>query len=152
MTRRGWWWVGLLMMAAVWSGCGGDDHHGRCLVFQELEPNTTVLTAQELGDLFEDDCFVVNGTILNATDQDHYRVFIREDLTLEVTLDHSAQVTFAVQLLDADTGEVILDCGTNVIPAVCVVDFDVNGFDIPVEVIVSPVSGDGPYTLTLRTR
>jgi hypothetical protein len=156
MTRRRWWWVGILMMTGALGGCGDHDHHrhhhGGCRFFQELEPNTTALTAQELGDLFEDDCFVVDGNILGAADQDHYRVFIQESLTLEVTLDHSPLVTFAVRLLDADTGERILDCGTNVVPAVCVVPFDVNGFDIPVDVVVTPVSGVGPYTLTLRTR
>ena len=156
MTRRRWWWVGLLMMAAVVGGCGGDDHHGdhhgRCLFFRELEPNSTALTAQELGALFEDDCFVVDGTIMDAADEDNYRVFIQESLTLEVTLDHSPLVTLAVQLFEAETGEQILDCGTNVVPAVCVESLDVHGFDIPVDVVVTPVSGVGPYTLTLRTR
>jgi hypothetical protein len=143
-------------MAGALVGCGDHDHHrhhhGGCRFFQELEPNTTAGTAQELGDLFEDDCFVVDGTILSATDQDHYLIFIQESLTLEVTLEHDPLVTFAVQLLDADTGEVILDCGTTVVPAVCQVSFEVHRFDIAVEVIVTPVSGMGPYTLTLRTR
>jgi len=64
MTRSQWWSVGLggiLMIAGAVDGCsGGDhghghDHHGGCLFFREVEPNTTALTAQFLGDLFVDD-------------------------------------------------------------------------------------------------
>ena len=156
MTRRRWWWVGILMMAGALGGCGDHDHHrhhhGGCRFFRELEPNTTALTAQDLGDLFEDDCVVVDGAIMDAADEDNYRVFIQESLILEVTLDHSPLVTLAVQLFDAETGARIRDCGTNGVPAVCEVSLDVNGFDIPVDVVVTPVSGVGPYTLTLRTR
>jgi hypothetical protein len=144
------------MLAGALSGCGDHDHHrhhhGDCRVFRELEPNTTVRTAQDLGDLFEDDCVVVNGTILDTTDEDNYLVFIQESLTLVVTIDHDPLVTFAVQLFDADTGERIRDCGSTLVPAVCQVSVDVDWFDIAVDVVVTPVSGTGPYTLTLRTR
>ena len=156
MTRRRWWWVSILMLASAVVGCGDHDHHrhhhGGCRVFRELEPNTTALTAQDLGDVFEDDCIVVNGTIVDAADEDNYLIFIQEDLAVEVTLEHDPLVTFAVQLFDADTGELIRDCGTTVVPAVCKESFEVDWFDIAVDVVVTPVSGTGPYTLTLRTR
>src|SRR5687767_12275674 len=50
MTRERWWWsrlAGLLLLAGIIGGCGGDDHDGephaqsRCLVFGEREPNDT---------------------------------------------------------------------------------------------------------------
>ena len=57
------------------------------------------------------------------TDVDTYGILIEETLTLVVTLDHSPFVDFDVQLVNADTGELILDCGLNVVPDVCVVPF-----------------------------
>jgi hypothetical protein len=32
-----------------------------CFLFGEVEPNATPLTAQFLGDLFVDDCVIING-------------------------------------------------------------------------------------------
>jgi len=58
-------------------------------------------------------------------------------------------VDFDIQLFDADTGQLILDCGSNVVPEVCVVPFAVHGADIAVDVVVTSVVGAGPYTLTL---
>ena len=55
MTRERWWWsslAGLLLLAGIVGGCGGDDHdgehhdgehhaQGRCILFAEREPNDT---------------------------------------------------------------------------------------------------------------
>jgi hypothetical protein len=84
-----------------------------------------------------------------ATDVDSYAVLVEETLTLVVTVDHSPGVDFDVQLLDADTGQLILDCGSPVTPEVCVVPFVVRTRDIDVDVVVTSVVGAGPYTLTL---
>ena len=158
MTRKRWGWgslAGFLMLAGLFGGCDGDDHNGehhaqgRCLVFGEREPNATPLTAQFLGDLFVDDCFVVEGSLFDPVDVDSYRVFIQETLTLVVTLEHSPFVDFDVQLFNADTGELILDCGLNVVPEVCVVPFVVSSRDIAVDVVVTSFLGAGSYTLTL---
>jgi hypothetical protein len=118
----------MLMIVGAVAGCAGDgDHHeGRavgsaCVLIGEQEPNATVLTAQFLGDVFVDDCFIVSGSLFDPADVDSYRVLIQESLSLVVTLDHSGLVDFDVQLFDADTGQLIFDCGTGVVPEVCVV-------------------------------
>ena len=161
MTRMYWWWagiVGIFISAGVLAGCSGGDHdnghHGSgvCLLFSEVEPNATALTAQFLGDMFFDDCFIVAGSIFDFTDVDSYRVLVQESLTLVVTLDHSPLVDFDVQLFDADTGQLIRDCGLAVVPEVCAVSFVVRGPDIAVDVVVSSVVGAGTYTLTLDAR
>ena len=143
------------MIAGAVGGCdgGGDDDDfpagERCLVFGEVEPNATPLTAQLLDNLFVDDCFVVDGSLFDPADVDSYSVFVQESLTLVVTLDHSPLVDFDMQLFDADTGQLILDCGIGAVPEVCVVPFAVGSRDIAVDVVVSSVSGAGTYTLTL---
>jgi hypothetical protein len=158
MIRRCWWWrswVGFLLLAGVLGECDGDDHdddhHGGagCFLLGEQEPNATPLTAQFLGDLFVDDCVAVAGSLFDPVDVDSYRVFVQESLTLVVTLEHSPFVDFDVQLFDADTGQLILDCGINVVPESCVVPFVVRGFDIAVDVLVTSFIGAGTYTLTL---
>ena len=160
MTRIRWWWagmIGILMIAGVLGGCSGgggghdDGHHGSgvCLLLSEVEPNGTALTAQFLGSLFVDDCFVVTGSIFNVTDVDNYTVLIQENLTLVVTLDHSSLVDFDIQLFDADTGQLIRDCGTAVVPEVCAVSFGVRSRAIAVDVVVTSHIGAGTYTLTL---
>src|SRR5215470_10005141 len=137
MTRIHGWWagiVGIFISAGVLAGCSGGDHDngrsgsGVCLLVSEVEPNATALTAQFLGDLFADDCFVVAGSIFDVTDVDSYRVLVQESLTLVVTLDHSPLVDFDVQLLDASTGQLIRDCGSNAVPEVCAVSFVVRAF------------------------
>ena len=158
MRRRCWWWRslgGLLMLAGAAGGCsGGGDHDeghddsGVCFLVGEREPNATPLTAQFLGDLFVDDCVIVDGSLFDAVDVDSYRVLVQENLTLVVTLDHSPFVDFDVQLFDADTGQFISDCGINVVPEICAVPFVVRGFDIAVDVVVTSFSGAGTYTLT----
>jgi len=115
-----------------------------------MEPNDTLLTAQFLGDIVAGDCFVVAGDLFAVVDVDSYRVLVQESLTLVVTLDHSPLVDFDVQLFDADTGQLILDCGINVVPEVCTVPFVVHSHDIAVDVVVTSFVGAGSYTLTLR--
>ena len=66
-----------------------------------------------------------------------------------MTLDHSPLVDFDLQLFDADTGQLIVDCGSNVVPEVCVVPFVIHAHDIAVDVVVTSVVGAGTYTLTL---
>ena len=158
MRYRGWWWgslVGLLRLAAAVGGCNGDDHDDNhhdgpgCFFLSEVEPNATPLTAQFLSDLFVDDCVAVDGSLFDPLDVDSYRVLVQESLTLVVTLDHSPFVDFDVQLFDADTGQLIVDCGSNLVPEGCAVPFAVRGFDIAVDVVVSSVIGAGTYTLTL---
>ena len=159
MIRRRWWsvgMVGILMIAGAVAGCSGDGDHneghhasGGCVLVGEREPNGTVFTAQFLGDLIVDECFVVAGSLFNPTDVDIYRVLIQESLNLVVTLDHSPLVDFDIQLFDADTGRLILDCGRNLVPEVCVVHFAVRSRDIAVDIVVTSVVGAGTYTLTL---
>jgi hypothetical protein len=80
---------------------------------------------------------------------DSYRVLVQESLSLVVTIDHSRQVDFDIQLFDADTGQLIRDCGINVVPEVCPVSFVVGSRDIAVDVVVTSFGGAGTYTLTL---
>ncbi len=156
MTRRCWWWVGILMIAGALGGCSGGDHNderhagGGCFLFSEVEPNDTLLTAQFLDAIVADDCFVVAGSLFDVVDVDSYRVLVQESLTLVVTLDHSPLVDFDIQLFDADTRQLILDCGINVVPEVCAVPFVVSSRDIAVDVVVTSFVGAGSYTLTLR--
>jgi len=154
--RRGWVdIVGILMMAGALGSCGGGDHDdggragGGCVLVREVEPNNTFLTAQFLGDMFVDDCFIVDGSIFNPADVDSYRVLVQESLNLVVTLDHSSLVDFDIQFFDADTGQLIRDCGTGMIPEVCVVFFDARSRDIAVDVVVTSNVGAGTYTLTI---
>ena len=64
-----------------------------------------------------------------------------------MTLDHSPFVDFDVQLFNADTGALILDCGLNVVPEVLVVPFVVGSRDIAVDVVeVTSFLGAGSYT------
>ena len=147
---------GLLMAVGVLGGCsGGGDHNAGgpgssgCVLVGEQEPNATALTAQFLGDLIVGDCVAVAGRLFNPADVDSYRVLIQESLSLVVTLDHSPFVDFDLQLFDADTGQFILDCGSNVVPEVCVVPFAVRSRDIAVDIVVTSFGGAGTYTLTL---
>jgi hypothetical protein len=156
MTRRRWWWVGILMIASALGGCSGGDHNdeppdgGACFFFSDVEPNDTLFTAQFLDAIVADDCFVVAGSLFAVVDVDSYRVLVQESLTLVVTLDHSPLVDFDIQLFDADTGQLILDCGINVVPEVCAQSFVVGSRDIAVDVVVTSAGGAGSYTLTLR--
>jgi hypothetical protein len=157
MTRIHWWQgglVGILMIAGVLGGCGDDDDDfdngiGDCVLFGEVEPNDTAQNAQVLDDMFVGDCFLVDGELFDALDVDSYRVFVQTDLRLVVALDHSTSVDFDVQLFDADTGQLILDCGSNVVPEVCEVPFTVLTGDIAVDAVVVPVVGAGLYRLEL---
>jgi hypothetical protein len=172
MTRRYWWWrslAGILMLAGVLGGCDDDDHHkdhhdghfahenhddgpparGQCVLFREREPNDTVLTAQFLDPGVAGDCASVEGSLAATTDVDSYRILIEETLTMLVTLDHSPGVDFNVRLFDADTDELIFNCGTAVVPEVCAVTFRVGSHALAVDVVVTSVGGAGPYTLTL---
>ena len=158
MRRQRWWWgnlVTLLMLLGVLSGCGGDDHDGehhapgRCLVFDEREPNDTPPLAQILDAGFTGDCVMVEGDLFPAVDVDTYGILIEETLTLVVTLDHSPAVDFDVLLFNADTGELLRDCGLAVVPEVCAVSFVVPVGDLAVDVVVTSVIGAGSYTLTL---
>ena len=157
MTRRRWWWVGILMIAGALGGCSGGDHNdapqsGGCFLFREVEPNDTLLTAQFLDAIVTDDCFVVDGDLFNVADEDSYRVLVQENLTLVATLDHSPLVDLDIQLFDVVTGRLILDCGSNVVPEVCTVPFVVRSGDIAVDVVVTSAVGAGSYTLTLRAQ
>lgn len=158
MTRTRWWWSslgGLLLLAGVLGGCDGDDydkeHHApnRCLLFREREPNDTPLSAQILDPGFAGDCVIVEGDLFATTDVDIYGILVEETLTLVVTVDHSPGVDFDVQLVNADTGELLQDCGLAVVPEVCVVPLVVSSRDLAVDVVVTSVVGAGPYTLTL---
>jgi hypothetical protein len=160
MTQTRRWWirmVGILMLVGVVSGCNGgdhdDDHHDHngdiCFLFGEREPNDTSRTAQFLDDMFLDDCFIVEGSLGDTADVDTYRVLIHESLTLVVTLDHSPLVDFDVQLFDADTGQLILDCSTSAVPEICSVPFVVRARDIAVDIVVTSVLRAGTYTLAL---
>jgi hypothetical protein len=154
MTHRRWWWLGFLVVVGALGGCGGGGHDegphgGGCLLVQEVEPNTTPLTAQFLGDLVIGDCVAVAGALVDPADEDNYRVLLQESLTLTVTLDHSPFVDFDLQLFEADTGQLIRDCGSPTVPEVCTVPFVVPGGATAVDVVVTPVSGLGSYTLTL---
>ena len=156
MTRRRWWLVGILMIASALGGCSGGDHDDAppagdtCFLFREVEPNDTLFTAQFLDAIFVDDCFIVGGDLFNVVDVDSYRVLVQENLTLVVTLDHSPLVDFDVQLFDADSRQLIQDCGINVVPEVCAQSFVVTSHDIAVDVVVTSAAGAGSYTLTLR--
>ena len=147
--------VGIFMIAGALEGCSGgghdDGHHasGGCVLVAEQEPNATALTAQFLGALFVDDCVGVAGSLFDPADVDSYRVLVQETLTLVVTLDHSPLVDFDIQLFDADTGQLIRACGSNVVPEVCVVPFAVRSRNIAVDIVVTSFIGAGPYTLTL---
>jgi hypothetical protein len=156
--RERWWrrsLAGLLLLAGIVSGCNGDGHdgeghaQGRCLGFGEREPNDTPPIAHILDPGFAGDCVIVEGDLFTTLDVDTYGIVIEEMLTLVVTMDHSSLVDFDVVLFNADTGELILDCGLNGVPEVCVVPFVVGGFAIAVDVVVTSFSGAGTYTLTL---
>jgi hypothetical protein len=158
MTRTRWWWgslTSLFMLAGVLGGCDGDDHdeehhaHGRCLLVRERESNDSTLLAQILDPGFAGDCVSVDGNLFAATDVDTYGILVEETLTLVVTVDHSPGVDFDVQLFNADTGDLLQDCGLGVAPEVCVVPFVVSSRDLAVDVVVTSVVGAGPYTLTL---
>ena len=160
MIRRRWWWVslgGLLLLVGVLGGCSGDDddhdkgHHarGRCIVVGEREPNDTTLIAQILDPGFAGDCVSVEGNLFAATDVDTYAIVVEETLNLVVTMDHSPGVDFDVPLFNADTGELILDCGITAVPEVCVVSFVVRSRDLAVDVVVTSAVGAGAYTLEL---
>ena len=158
MTRRRCWWVDILIIAGALGGCSGGDGNGEppagaaCFFFREVEPNDTLFTAQFLDAIFVDDCFVVTGDLFTVVDVDSYRVLVQESFTLVVTLDHSPLVDFDIQLFDADTGQLILDCGVSVVPEACTVPFVVGSRDIAVDVVVTSVGGAGSYTLILDAR
>ena len=163
MTRERWWWsslAGLLLLTGLVGGCGGDDHdgehhdgehhaQGRCILFAEREPNDTPPLAQILDPGFAGDCVTVEGDLFVPTDVDTYGILIEETLTLVVSVDHSPVVDFDVLLFNAETGELIVDCGLPVVPEVCVVPFVVGSRDLAVDVVVTSFRGAGSYTLTL---
>lgn len=159
MTRMRWWVgiISLLMIAGALGGCGEGGHDNGfngdgCALFSEVEPNSTTGTAHFLDDMFIDDCFVVEGSISTAADVDNYSVLIQESLTLVVTLDHSVLVDFDILIFDADTGQLIHDCGASGVPEVCAVSFDARAGDIAVDIVVLSEDGAGTYTLTLEAQ
>jgi hypothetical protein len=92
----------------------------------------------------------VEGNFFAATDAETYATLVEETLTLVVTVDYSPGVDFDVHLFNADTGELILDCGITVVPEVYVVPFVVRLRALLADGVVVPsVVGAGPYTLTL---
>jgi hypothetical protein len=143
------------MLAGALGGCSEGDHddafldNGACVLFSEVEPNATSLTSQDLGDAFVDDCAIVAGSISTETDVDTYAVLIRESLTLVVTLEHSPLVDFDILVFDAQTGQLIRDCGAGAVPEICAVPFGVSSHPIDVDVVVVSEVGAGTYTLTL---
>ena len=153
MTRRGWWWIGLLLLVGAVGGCDDHDHHhhhhNACGESREVEPNNTPRTADFLGEAFRGDCAVVEGSLSDPKDVDTFRFLVQERLTLVVTLDHSADVNIALQFFDADTDDLIQDCGSGVGPIVCEVSFGRHAHDIAVDAVVTSAGGTGPYTLTL---
>ena len=154
MKHKGWWWVSMLLLVGIMGGCGDDDHdhhhhHHGCVQVREVEPNDTAMTAQFLDPGVAGDCVIVEGDLAAATDVDTYRILIEEPLTLAVTLNPSSGGDFAVQLVQAETGALIQNCPSPVVPEGCKVSFDVHGRALPVNVVVTSVAGVGPYTLTL---
>ena len=105
-------------------------------------------TAQFLDPGPAGDCVRVDGD-LTATDVDTYRILIEEPLTLAVTVDQNPGGDVVVQLVQADTGALVQNCRSPVVPESCKVSFDVHGRALPVNVVVTSVAGAGPYTLTL---
>ena len=157
MRRRGWWYrglVGLLILVGAVGGCtgSGDQGGGGCLAFGDVESNDTPLTAEFLDELFVGECGTIYGSLSDPADVDRYSVLVRQSLTLVITFDPSPLVDFDVQLFDADTGQLIRDCGNSVEPKICTVPFVVDGFAIAVDVVVMSLSGAGPYTLMLSTQ
>jgi hypothetical protein len=57
--------------------------------------------------------------------------------------------TFAMHLFDADTGGLIRDCGSAVVPEVGVVPCVVRSGDIAVDIVITSVAGAGTSTVTL---
>ena len=154
MTRRGWWWVGILMLVGVVSGCGDDDHdhhhhHHDCGQSREEERNDTLRTANSLGEAFRGDCAVVKGSLSDPKDVDTFRFRVGERLTLAVTLDHDTAVDIALQFVDGDTGDPIQDCGSGAGRVVCDVPLSGHSHGPAVAAVVSSVNGTGSYTLTL---
>ena len=159
--RRRWWvrWLDILMLAGAMAGCSGDGDHDEgppppppppaCVFVNEQEPNATELTAQFLGDLFVDECVAVAGSLFDPLDVDSYRVLLAESLRLVVTVDHSPFVDFDIQLFEAASGQLIADCGSNVVPETCAVSLSVGPQALAVDIVVTSVVGAGPYTLTL---
>jgi hypothetical protein len=117
-----------------------------------VEPNDTPLTAEVLGGLSVGACDIIYGSLSNPADVDSYSVLVRESLTLVVTFDPSPLVDFEVQLFEADTGQLLRDCGNSVVPEVCAVPVVVGGVALAVDVVVTSLSGAGPYTLTLNVQ
>jgi hypothetical protein len=58
-------------------------------------------------------------------------------------------VDFDIQLFEAESGQLIRDCGSNVVPEVCVVPFVVGAVGATVDIVITSVVGAGTYTLTL---
>jgi len=154
-TRRLWVSIiSVLILAGSFTGCiivddDDDDDDGGCFLFTEQEPNDSELNAQILDNMFVGDCFVVDGSLFDDFDEDSYRLFVQEDLALVVTLDHSPLVDFDVLIFDADTGELISDCGVSVVPESCTVVLSLFGSDLAVDVVVVSAGGAGTYTLDL---
>jgi hypothetical protein len=154
MKCSSWWWVGMLMLVGVVSGCGDDDHdhhrhHHDCGQSREEEPNDTRRTANSLGEALRGDCAVVVGSLSDPKDVDTFRFRVGERLTLAVTLDHDATVTIALQFVDADTGALIQDCGSGGGQVACDVHFSERSHDSAVAAVVTSAGGTGSYTLTL---
>jgi hypothetical protein len=157
MTRTGWWWIGILMLVGVMSGCGDDDHehhdhhhHHDCGQSREEEPNDTRRTANSLGEAFRGDCAVVVGSLSDSKDVDTFRFRVGERLTLAVTLDHDTTVDIALRFVEAETGDLIQDCGSGVGQVACDVRFSERSHDSGVAAVVTSAGGTGSYTLTLE--
>ena len=162
MTRTRWWWSNLagflLLLVGIVSGCGDDDHdhhhddhrhHHDCGQSREEEPNDTRRTANSLGEAFRGDCAVVLGKLSEPQDVDTFRFRVGERLTLAVTLDHDATVTMALQFVDADTGDLLQDCGSGAGQVTCEVRFAERSQESRVAAVVTSAGGTGSYTLTL---
>lgn len=153
------WCVRLMwgvLISMTLSGCSDDDHHDVCLLTTELEPNDVISTpdsfvtqAEVFGEIFPGDCFTISGDLIDEADTDGYEFFISVDQTLVATLFHDPLIDLDLLIFNADTGELIQACSTNLEPESCSVPFVILDGGVNVDVVVISAAGSGSYTLQI---
>ena len=112
----------------------------------EREP-TSAEDPQKIGVMREGTCITVRGNVDKADDIDGYRIVVRKDLTLKLTLiPDNPTADFDLAILDLETGSTVGTCESTTSPEICLVTLTAGTLVVGV---VLPTEGTGLYTLML---
>ena len=115
-------------------------------VLLENEPNSSE-TPRAVGKIKPNECLTIPGEISEASDVDAYQLEVKGDQTVEVTLTHSSDTEFALDVFDVSRG-VTVNCEEQ---TRCTITESGLGTteSVSIDLSVMPMQGVGAYTLDI---